>query len=135
MFHVSALVYQQNNVLYREVDVKADIPEEELVTEHDKYRVLQCPGGAKTELRFVEGYAAGQGHLPPSKRKKKTRWNELKTTDDLKCILLHSGHYSEGSHWMGKRLRMCIERGGGHFEPYYNFDYLPFDYISFYNFE
>lgn len=63
---------RQNDRIYREVHVKTDIPEEDLLVEYDNlqpsvlcYAAVSWYG--KTELRFLEGY-----YQSPEGRKKKT---------------------------------------------------------------
>lgn len=76
-FGLQAPLNNQNDRIYREVTVKTDIPSKDLLVEVDRLQPsVMCYAAVswygKTELRFVEGQAAGQEHLPPSRRKKKT---------------------------------------------------------------
>ena len=62
----------QNDRIYREVRVKTDIPEEDLLVEYDNLQPsVLCYAAvswySKTELRFLEGY-----YQSPEGRKKKT---------------------------------------------------------------
>ena len=75
-FGLRAPLNSQNDIIYREVDVKTDIPNEDLLVEVDRlqpsvlcYAAVSWYG--KTELRFVEGDAAGQEDIPQYRRKKK----------------------------------------------------------------
>ena len=76
-FMLRAPMNRQNERIYREVSVKTDIEEKDLLVEIDRQQPsIMCYGAVswhgKTELRFIEGWAPDQGHLPPSRRKKKT---------------------------------------------------------------
>lgn len=75
-FGLRAPLNSQNERIYREVNVKTDIPNEDLLIEVDKMQPsVMCYAAVswygRTELRFVEGEAAGQGDVPPHRRKKK----------------------------------------------------------------
>jgi len=76
-FMLRAPLNRQNERIYRAVNAKTDIAENDLLAEIDTqqpsvlcYAAVSWFG--KTALRFVEGYAPQQDHLAPSKRKKKT---------------------------------------------------------------
>ena len=76
-FMLRAPLNRQNERIYRAVSAKTDIEEKDLLAEVDRQQPsIMCYGAVswygKTELRFVEGYAPAQDHLPPSKKKKKT---------------------------------------------------------------
>lgn len=76
-FMLRAPINRQNERIYRAVSVKTDIEEKDLLAEIDRQQPsIMCYGAVswygKTDLRFIEGYAADQDHLTPSKRKKKT---------------------------------------------------------------
>lgn len=67
----------QNERIYRAVEMKTDIPSDDLLVEIDKQQPsIMCYGAVswygKTELRFIEGYAADQEDLPQYKKKRKT---------------------------------------------------------------
>lgn len=67
----------QNERIYREVTVKTDILSEDLLVEYDNLQPsVFCYGAVsfygKTELRFIEGFASDQEHLPCYRRKRKT---------------------------------------------------------------
>ena len=64
-FCLSALLNRQNERIYHAVDVKTDIPDEDLLVEIDKQQPsIMCYGAVswhgKTDLYFIEGDAAGQ---------------------------------------------------------------------------
>mgnify|MGYP001812451753 CR=1 FL=1 len=72
---LQALLNRQNERIYRAVDVKTDIPEEDLLTEIDTQQPsIMCYAAVswhgKTALGFVEGYAPNQEDVPNSKKKK-----------------------------------------------------------------
>lgn len=76
-FSLSPPINRQNERIYREVRLKTDIPQEDLLVQCDKQQPsLMCYGSVsyhgKTELRFIEGFAPGQDDIPRYKRKKKT---------------------------------------------------------------
>ena len=76
-FCLSAPLNRQNERIYRAMDVKTDIPDEDLLVEIDKQQTsIMCYGAVswhgKTDPYFIEGDAAGQESVAPSRRKKKT---------------------------------------------------------------
>lgn len=67
----------QNERIYRAVELKTDINNDDLLVEVEKQQPsIMCYGAiswyGKTELRFIEGYAAEQEDLPRYKKKRKT---------------------------------------------------------------
>ena len=76
-FMLRAPMNRHTERIYREVSVKTDIEEKDLLGEIDRQQPsIMCYGAVswhgKTELRFIQGWAPDQGHLPPSRRNKKT---------------------------------------------------------------
>ena len=68
-FMLQAPLNRQNERIYRAVNLKTDIPDEDLLSEIDQqqpsimcYAAVSWQG--KTALRFIEGYAANQDNVP-----------------------------------------------------------------------
>ena len=103
-FSLHPSLNKQNERIYRSVTCKTNIPPEDLVVESDRQQQsIMCYGAmswyGKTELRFIEGYAEGQEHLPAYRRKKKTVNHETYTQEMLPQMFNDISHVMDGDSW------------------------------------
>ena len=102
-FMLRAPINRQNERIYREVNVKTDIDEKDLLVGIDRQQPsIMCYGAVswygKTELRFIEGWAPDQDHLPPSRRKKKTV-NQTVYRDEMCPLMFSDINLMMDKHW------------------------------------
>ena len=81
-FMLNAPLNSQNERIYRAVNVKTDIDDSDILAEIDsQQKSIVCYAAVswfgKSNLYFIEGYAAGQDNVPNSKKKKKTVNQEI----------------------------------------------------------
>ena len=96
---------RQNERLYRDVTVKTEIKEEDLLVEKDSQMPsLLCYGAVswhgKSKLYFIEGDAYGQEELPRYKRKKKTVNQEVYTTEMCPSMFRDFQEVMGSQHWV-----------------------------------
>ena len=92
-FGLHSPLNSQNERIYRAVEFKTQLSKEDLLIERDRQQPSIMVYGAvsfygKTQLRFIEGHAAGQQEigLPVSRRKKKTVTKEVYTEEMLPAM-------------------------------------------------
>lgn len=103
-FGLHSPLNSQNERIYRAVEVKTEIEDEDLLVESDRQQPSIMVYGAvsfygKTELRFIEGYAPGQHDLPVSRRRKKTVTKEVYTEEMLPAMFSDISGIMDGRPW------------------------------------
>lgn len=103
-FMLRAPINRQNERIYRAVSVKTDIEEKDLLVEIDRQQPsIMCYGAVswhgKTGLRFIEGWASDQDHLPPSRKKKKTV-NQTVYRNEMCPLMFSDINLLMNEHWI-----------------------------------